>query len=175
MANGGYQKDEFKTESEYEGNRKSSYAKFIQKLPTVDEIGESTASLWTNFNAKWPRSSYTGSHYIWPYPDVPPKILPTEAQTKNSRKWTAYKTNKDDSICIFLDDELRSVIYSPMRQTWPHRLCVRAQAGFQIDALSSATNWLIFQKRRFDWPRVPPRKRQFENPSQVNKTKRELS
>ena len=52
MANGGYQKDEFKTESEYEGNRKSSYAKFIQKLPTVDEIGESTASLWTNFNAK---------------------------------------------------------------------------------------------------------------------------
>ena len=49
-ANGRYIKDEFKTESEFE--RKSSYAKFIQKLPTVDEIGESTASLWTNFNAK---------------------------------------------------------------------------------------------------------------------------
>ena len=52
VANGRYHKDEFKTESEYEGTRKSSYAKFIQKLPTVDEIGESTASLWTNFNAK---------------------------------------------------------------------------------------------------------------------------
>ena len=43
---------------------------------------------------------------------------------------------------------------------------LNAQAGFQIDALSSASDWLIFRKRRFDWLRVSPRKHQFENPSQ---------
>ena len=42
---------------------------------------------------------------------------------------------------------------------------LNAQAGFQIDALSSASDWLIFRKRRFDWLRVPPKKHQFENPS----------
>ena len=31
----------------------------------------------------------------------------------------------------------------------------RAQAGFQIDALTLGFDWLILEKRRFDWPREP--------------------
>ena len=37
------------------------------------------------------------------------------------------------------------------------------EAGFQIDALSSASDWLIFKKLRFDWLRVQSSKYQFEN------------
>ena len=42
----------------------------------------------------------------------------------------------------------------------------RAEAGFQIDALKSASDWLILKNRRFDWLRVPFSQHQFKNPSQ---------
>ena len=29
-----------------------------------------------------------------------------------------------------------------------------AEVGFQIEALMSTSDWLIFKRRRFDWPRV---------------------
>ena len=46
------------------------------------------------------------------------------------------------------------------------------QAGFQIDALSSYADWLIFLMKRFDWSGVPTIKHHFEKPSeQTNKTK----
>ena len=48
-----------------------------------------------------------------------------------------------------------------------YKINLLTQAGFQIDALSSASDWLNFKKRRFDWLRVSPRKHQFENPSQT--------
>ena len=48
-----------------------------------------------------------------------------------------------------------------------YKINLLTQAGFQIVALSSASDWLNFKKRRFDWLRVSPRKHQFENPSQT--------
>ena len=30
-------------------------------------------------------------------------------------------------------------------------------SGFQIDATRSVSDWLVFKKRRFDWPIMPPK------------------
>ena len=50
-------------------------------------------------------------------------------------------------------------------QTWPFDAL--RKAGFQIDAFSAASDWLIFKKRLFDWLRVPPSLHQFENISKL--------
>ena len=46
-----------------------------------------------------------------------------------------------------------------------------AKVGFQINALSSASGWPIFMKRRFDWLRALAGQHQFETFSNhFNKT-----
>ena len=43
------------------------------------------------------------------------------------------------------------------------------ETGFQIDALSSDADWLIFLMERFDWSGVPTIKHHFENLSEQTK------
>ena len=47
----------------------------------------------------------------------------------------------------------------------------KAQAGFQLDALSYASDWLIFFKPRFDWLRAPSSQHQFESLSKITACK----
>ena len=42
----------------------------------------------------------------------------------------------------------------------------RLQAGLQIGAPRSSSDWLGLQERRFDWLRATPSEHPFENPSQ---------
>ena len=64
---------------------------------------------------------------------------------------------------IVIRDEQRNWFFD--FRCWP-RSVRNSQAGFQFDALSSVSDWLIFIKQRFGWLRAPTSQHQFENLAQ---------